>query len=130
MQPKKLTYHEFWEPLENAYPEACKVLYEWLENYREQVNWKKMFSVTMWSIKHNRAMGAEDYETHNRHEIATHLYDFHDLPIAMQIGIFIEFVDNTTGGTWNFSGQFIVDWAVEIKNYISKLEQSILSNKS
>lgn len=66
-----LTRENFWNALEDKYPIKVKEFYNWLNNeYFEEVSWPSLFR--------DSGNGC--------------LYDYFDLPIAMQIWIFMQFV--------------------------------------
>ena len=72
---EKLTKENFWNDLYDQYPGEMKKFCDWIDDYKKRVDWQKLF-----------------FTPH-----ATHKRDikYHDLPIAMQIGIFLQYVAET-----------------------------------
>lgn len=68
-KPESLTKENFWNELYDKYPDKMKVFCSWVDEYKEKVNWEQLFGNA----------GKK----------------YHDLPIAMQIGIFIQFTTET-----------------------------------
>lgn len=62
--PASLTKENFWNELQKKYPKQMEVFCKWIDDYKKRVEWDMIF-------------------TSNR--------KFHDIPIAMQIGILMEF---------------------------------------
>lgn len=62
--PKSLTLENFWNPLKKIYPDSMNAFCKWVDEYKKRVNWPELLGS---AIK------------------------YHDLPIAMQIGIFFQF---------------------------------------
>lgn len=66
----------FWNDLKSKYPNEMKVFYDWIDEYKQKVEWNKLFNH---GSPHYAAMG-------------WHNPKYHDLPIAMQVGIFMQFL--------------------------------------
>lgn len=68
----KLTKENFWNDLYAKHPSQMKNFCDWVDEYKRRIDWQKLF-----------------FTPH-----ATHARDikYHDLPIAMQIGIFLQYV--------------------------------------
>lgn len=68
----KLTKENFWNDLYAKHPDQMNKFCKWIDEYKERIDWRKLF-----------------FTPH-----ATHARDikYHDLPIAMQIGIFLQYV--------------------------------------
>ena len=63
----------FFKDLLERYPEAMKVFLKWIDDYKERIEWHRLF---------------------NGHWIeGIRVPKFHDLPIAMQVGIILQFAD-------------------------------------
>lgn len=66
----------FWIELEACYPQALAVFNEWLEKYKTRVYWSELFNC-----------GPSDVVG----ETSIPVTAFQDLPIEMQIGVYIQF---------------------------------------
>ena len=60
-----LTKDNFWNSCTQKWPQATREFYDWLDAYKEAVEWVELFAARV---------------------------KFHDLPRAMQMGIWIQFV--------------------------------------
>jgi hypothetical protein len=72
-----LTKENFWNELYAKYPEAVYRFCDWIDQYKKQVNWNHLFA----------CKGQENGILVN--------YKYHDLPIAIQLGIFLQFAKET-----------------------------------
>lgn len=72
-----LTKENFWNDLMAKYPEEMKEFCGWIDDYKIRVNWLPLFNVD------------SDYQNYLGKNAPAPKY--HDLPIAMQIGIFMQF---------------------------------------
>lgn len=72
-----LTLENFWNKAMEKYPLSTKAFCEWIDTYKEKVDWKWLFNENgnYWDI----------------HEEPPEPTKYHDLPIAMQFGIYMEF---------------------------------------
>lgn len=71
---ESLTKENFWNDLQGKYPEQMKQFCDWIDEYKKRVDWRNLFG-NQW--KEERELDQVKY---------------HDLPIAMQYGIFVQFV--------------------------------------
>lgn len=73
-----LTKHDFWDEIELKYPKAIARFKEWINKYKSELNWDDLFNA-----------GFEvDFPTDIP---ATTAPKYHELPVAMQFGIFMEY---------------------------------------
>jgi hypothetical protein len=72
---ENLTKENFWNGLYESYPVEMKRFCDWVDEYKLRVHWSDLFGNINFKRKHYWA----DIK-------------FHHLPIAMQIGIFIQYV--------------------------------------
>lgn len=70
----KLTKQNFWNKLHEKHPAEMKKFCDWIDQYKNRVRWDDLF---------NEYFG--DGVSHPSPK-------YHDLPIAMQIGIFLQYV--------------------------------------
>lgn len=68
----------FWYGIKEKYPEYFNDFSEWFKVYKEKVGWKKIF---------NEIVAFRMYAS-----VVTKAPKFYKLPIAMQIGIFLQYV--------------------------------------
>jgi len=82
MTPETLTKENFWDELQQLYPEGMKVFSEWIDEYKKRVGWAHLFNSKFRETEIGRIYQRPKY---------------HDLPTAMQAGIFLEFVEDKFG---------------------------------
>lgn len=76
-----LTKENFWNEMEQKYPKAMAHFKEWTDEYKEQNGWSSLFNETRKGDCGNGSCGwPENYAP-----------KYHELPIAMQFGIFLQF---------------------------------------
>jgi len=68
-----MTKEDFWSPIETKSPDLFKKFKDWVDEYKERVIWGKLFH-------------------ENTNILAQPAPKVHELPDAMQIGIFIQFL--------------------------------------
>lgn len=68
---------DFWIELEKQYPQGVKVFNEFLDEYKKSVNWQDLF------------------RDHLNSDAKFSSPKFYDLPHAMQLGIWLFFLDKT-----------------------------------
>lgn len=71
---RTLTKENFFNRMMESYPVACKRFCDWIDEYKKEADWSILF-------------------LHRRRYIK-----YHDIPHAMQLGIFIAFIRDTTPG--------------------------------
>ena len=79
---KNLTKENFWNEMHQKYPEQMKRFCAWIDKYKARVNWNILFNHQLYGkqYKHSKT---------SMKQIPAPKY--HDLPLAMQMGIFMEF---------------------------------------
>lgn len=75
--PDSLTKENFWDQLYADYPEEMKKFCDWIDEYKKRVEWNYLF------------------DGYNKVDQDGNIFNtapkFHDIPIAMQIGIFYQY---------------------------------------
>lgn len=84
-----LTKKDFWKPIERLYPEAFAVFSKWVDEYKIKNNWDTLFNAGIWH--HRKKREENTIIGHYGHSAAP---KFHDLPKAMQMGMFLEFCED------------------------------------
>lgn len=79
---ESLTKENFWNDLQGKYPEQMKQFCAWVDEYKKRVDWNAVFN---YEQSHNDLY--KKYNIPPRRDAPK----FHDLPIAMQWGIFYQF---------------------------------------
>ena len=69
-----LTKENFWNEMEQLYPEGLRIFDAWLEEYKARIKWLHVFGLERGKY-----------------------IKYHDLPLAMQAGIFMEFTHDQKG---------------------------------
>lgn len=77
MKEENLTKENFWNGIKEKYPKASKEFCDWVDAYKEENNWDSLFNSDYVPAFQEPTCPAPKY---------------HDLPIAMQFGIFVQFV--------------------------------------
>lgn len=76
-----LTKENFWNKLYEKYTGEVQQFCDWIDEYKKRVEWNLIFRE-----RHGR--DAEENVTYQKPK-------YHDLPIGMQIGIFIQYTQET-----------------------------------
>ena len=83
---ENLTKENFWNEMMEKYPNSTDAFCKWIDNYKKENNWEKLFNDSYHQLNKKFASNGElvsvdfDYPK------------FHDLPIAMQVGIWNQFM--------------------------------------
>ena len=80
-----LTKENFFNEMTAKYPKAMANFYKWIDEYKEAVNWDRLFNAGYLTCM--RAHDGNGYDTTGN----TYAPKFHDLPYAIQYGIWIEY---------------------------------------
>lgn len=103
---KNLSKENFWNKLYKKYPDGVQVFCDWIDKYKSKNNWDKLFNAGLMVPIRGQSVSPK----------------YHDLPLAMQIGIWIEFVCDRGGCQWEIEDLFAVDWREDITGYIKMLD--------
>ncbi len=98
-----LTKENFWNDLMEKYPEQMKQLCAWIDEYKKKVDWN-------WLFNHSQKLDGLDEAG-----VSSPAPKFHDLPIAMQFGIFVQF---TSESNWKYSFVVEAPYPDEFGSYI------------
>ena len=104
---ESLTKENFWNELYAKYPKGTQVFCDWIDKYKKSVNWTDLF------------------RDHLNGDAKFSSPKYHDLPYAMQMGIWFQFeqeFDLGRIGSPNFSG---FDLRNRIEQYISVMQFNI-----
>lgn len=80
---ENLTKENFWNDLKERYPQAMDMFSNWIDKYKEEVGWDKLF--------YNRCSQPILDGDMNLVEWKQRAIKFHDLPFEMQNGILARF---------------------------------------
>lgn len=110
---ENLNKENFWNDLYEKYPDAMKVFCEWIDAYKIKNDWLFMFNI-------GRGYRTSKGEYPNAPK-------FYDIPLAMQIGIWIEFVTEQYAGEfeWEIKDLTELDWRKEITDYLKDSQKDI-----
>jgi hypothetical protein len=79
-----LTKPDFWDDVEKRFPKATQLFYKWLDEYKINNNLQRLFNpnykLAPLPTRGQEIQGKNDWPK------------FHDLPMAMQAGIFLQFI--------------------------------------
>lgn len=103
---ENLSYEKFWTPLYEKYPKGVQEFCDWIDEYKKNIGWSGLFSpkAIIKTDDHGLILGCHEPK-------------YHHLPLAMQIGIWIEFVCSRGGCEWEINDLFSHDWEKEITGY-------------
>lgn len=76
---ENLTKENFWNEMMEKYPEQMKKFCDWIDDYKASVNWESLFGT------HKTTDGGRIVCSYSAPK-------FHDLPFAMQLGIWAEYM--------------------------------------
>lgn len=97
---ENLTKENFWNELQEKYPYGMKIFCDWIDEYKKANDWDSLFPIT------KRKKHWMDIK-------------FHHLPLAMQIGIWLEFAQTHTKYLSEWKINLITcDWRIHIKESI------------
>lgn len=77
-----LTKEGFWNGMMDKYPNATKEFCDWIDKYKEEVFWNTLFNG-----------GISESQGHGEPIITSVAPKYHDLPYAMQLGIFLTYMN-------------------------------------
>lgn len=110
-----LTKENFWNEIYSKYPNATKLFCDWIDEYKKAVNWQVLFNPHFKVVE----------ETTQIHSTPK----FHDLPHAIQQGIWIEFANDILNEYFEQPEyQYCMDLEEDIELVLSELEKDILSD--
>lgn len=104
-----LTKENFWNEMMEKFPNATKLFCNWIDEYKEAVNWKQLFG----------------YRKYPPHGFGINEVKYHDLPHAMQQGIFIEFIRQKLGNYFEQIERHMsdfYDFEEDVKTVFSEIE--------
>lgn len=80
---ENLTKENFWNEMQEKYPKAMKKFCDWIDKYKSKHGWGRLFNA-----------GYDSGYTLDRDSkmTTTQAPKYHELPIAFQYGMFIEFI--------------------------------------
>ena len=105
-----LTKENFWNRMMELYPNETKKFCLWIDEYKEAVNWKGLFND-----------GATGYKEGSAFKHKLDSPKFHDLPHAMQQGIWLEYVCQRGGCQFEIEDFFEYDLAEDIEGMFKNL---------
>jgi hypothetical protein len=109
-----LTKENFWNEMMEKYPKATKAFCEWIDEYKKAVEWDELFA--------NIGRLNEDVPGGFRKKVK-----FHDIPYAMQYGIWMEFCRQTSHQYFE-QGEHpsaTIDLAEDVKSVLSEIDELI-----
>lgn len=112
-----LTKENFWDEMEQKYPKAMEHFKEWLSTYKLEHDWDVLFKAGLCPHK------LEDREPYFKGDNKYPAPKYHELPIAMQFGIFLEWLQQFPKQKF----QVYLFEQKELKNYSKVLHISFLA---
>lgn len=93
---ENLNKENFWNEMEQKYPEALNHFYAWIDKYKKEVNWDNLFGNGTFERQLPHIKNGQNPAISNI--IYEQDIKFHDLPIEMQIGILMRYNFDTNSG--------------------------------
>lgn len=112
-----LTKENFWNGMNEKYPLAMRVFCDWIDKYKKAVEWDNLFNDSLFICY----LAWEPFPQVKLSKSPK----FHEIPGAMQLGIWIEFVRDQGGCSWEIDDMFSFDLSEEIEHYF-RLQQFTL----
>lgn len=81
---ENLNKENFWNDWYRSHPEAVDLFCKWIDEYKRNIGWNDLFADLRGTIKYKP--GVNHFTT-----------KFHDIPIAMQFGILMQFFHEIYG---------------------------------
>jgi hypothetical protein len=98
---KKMDKAGFWDALSEKYPEEFASFADWVDEYKRRNKWDRLFN--------ERAM---------RPGMGHMIVKYHDLPNAMQLGIFIQYTIETGSYPFHVDDELIMqDWEDAVEKW-------------
>lgn len=98
----RMTKAEFWLPLEVKYPLQMADFRRWIDEYKRREKWSRFF-------RYEHAVDGTEL----------HAPKFHDLPNALQLGMFIQYtVEN---GGRSFIDQRLVENELSMEEWVNRI---------
>lgn len=91
---ENIPLQEFWDKIKQEFPKAFEIFGKWIDDYKGQVNWEFLFNASPKSMTKLSSP------------------KFHDLPVALQRGIFETFQKDYC----NFLNRD--SWYIELEEYV------------
>ncbi len=106
---ENLNKENFWNELQEKYPDGMKIFCDWIDKYKRDNDWGNLFN-----------FGTPHYAKQGWHDPK-----FHDIPLAMQIGIWIQFSTETflSVHEWEIEDMNNHDWQEDIRGAIKLLHE-------
>lgn len=101
MKIDSLTKEEFWNDLMEKYPAEMKEFCAWVDEYKKRVDWDDLF--------YNHLAGAR------RNSYWMNI-KYHHIPVAMQIGIFLQYVSESNKHDFPFLVKDSKSWELLIED--------------
>jgi hypothetical protein len=110
---QSLTKENFWDVLHARFPDAVDEFYKWIDEYKARNNWEGL--IKPYPIKREPI---EDGKVEI--SFSTKSMKFHDLPYAMQYGIWAEYSATVwKAGAWEY--ERLIEWIEVSIAYSQKL---------
>lgn len=124
---ENLNKENFWNELQEKYPDGMKVFCDWIDKYKKENNWNILFNNGK-----QKNYGTNFNRPTDKNGNWTHDIKFHDIPLAMQIGIWIEFVSEVLAGVheWEIEDLANHDWKKDITEHIKMIHSDKLLHKN
>lgn len=108
---ESLTKENFWNEMEILYPKAMAHFKEWIDKYKSEHDWEGLFN-----------------EYNDSVDVLNEAPKYHELPVAMQFGIFCEYGCSLARKQFNCTlylegGNFGLAVRYSIPNGLSKIEK-------
>jgi hypothetical protein len=100
---------DYFRVLKDKYPLGMQVFLDWIDEYKKAINWKSLF---------NAGHSTQPGLSNSKQTVAP---KYHELPGAMQVGIFIEFMKQRGGCEYEVD-LFVYSLREEFENMAKMLQ--------
>ncbi len=109
-----MTKETFWNEIEQRWNGEFQLFAQWLDEYKKQNNWDDLFNGGIEYFR--RAYDGNGYDpTGGKSEAPK----FHDLPDAMQLGIFVQYTTEQS----HSSGSFVIEEGDTMDEIIANIKE-------
>ncbi len=105
---ENLNKENFWNEMQKKYPNAMGEFCNWIDIYKKENNWDSLFNAGLMVPIRGQSVAPK----------------FHDLPLAMQMGIINEFINRNSP---NYKHDNISYCKRDIEHYLKGTEEEIES---
>lgn len=116
MKYENLNKENFWNEMLKEYPKAMNVFCHWVDVYKKRNNFNELFKADI-AVAINLRGGLTP--------ITSAAPKYHELPLAFQVGMWIEFLDDLGASVPSLNVE-TSNWRYEIPKSLFEIEKEVL----